>query len=112
MNDHPRVSPSAAPRVARITVDSLGAEGARLMERVLNGETVEIQQDGTTIAVLTAAPEVDAETRDAVEAAAREARAKAWEAHKAELMARPIQDRTWKFNREELYNERLGIDRD
>lgn len=108
MNDHPRVS----PRIGHISVESLGAEGARLMERVLNGETVEIQKDGATIAVLTAAPEVDEAAREAIAAAAREARAKAWEAHKAELMSRPIQDRKWTFNREELYDERLGIDRD
>jgi antitoxin (DNA-binding transcriptional repressor) of toxin-antitoxin stability system len=102
MNDHPRVT----PRIGHVTVESLGVEGVRLMQRVLNGETVEIQKDGATIAVLTAAPEVDAATRQAVEAAAREARAKAWEAHKAELMSRPILNRG-KFDREELYDDAL-----
>lgn len=112
MNDHPRVTPGVSPRVSRVSVESLGVEGPRLMERVLSGETVEIQKDGATVAILSAAPEVDAMTRQAVEADVREARAKAWEAHKAELQARPAQNRTWKFNREELYNERLRIDSD
>jgi antitoxin (DNA-binding transcriptional repressor) of toxin-antitoxin stability system len=114
MNDHPRVSSQgvdqvdaqAAGRVGHVSVESLGLELARLVERVLNGETVEIQKDGATIAVLTASPDVDAATRSAVEADVREARAKAWEVHKAELLARPAMN-LGRFDREELYDDAL-----